>query len=70
MFPVFGSIVLFSLYLVFKLLDKEYVNYLVTGYFAFLGVIALTSVGVHIVKNGSGLRPDAYKFVLTKKAKG
>jgi len=69
MFPVFGSIVLFSLYLVFKLLDKEYVNYLVTGYFAFLGVIALTNVGVHIIKNGSGLKLDAYKFVLTKKSK-
>jgi minor histocompatibility antigen H13 len=69
MFPVFGSIVLFSLYLVFKLLDKEYVNYLVTGYFAFLGVIALTNVGVHIVKNVSGLKLDAYKLVLTKKAK-
>jgi len=69
MFPVFGSIVLFSLYLVFKLLDKEYVNYLVTGYFAFLGVIALTNVGVHIIKTGSGLRLDAYKFVLTKKSK-
>lgn len=69
MFPVFGSIVLFSLYLVFKLLDKEYVNYLVTGYFAFLGVIALTNVGVHLIKNGSGLRLDAYKFVLTKKSK-
>uniref|UniRef100_A0A1D1ZBA4 Minor histocompatibility antigen H13 n=1 Tax=Anthurium amnicola TaxID=1678845 RepID=A0A1D1ZBA4_9ARAE len=69
MFPVFGSIVLFSLYLVFKLLDKEYVNYLVTGYFAFLGVIALTSVGVHIIKNVSGLRLDPYKFVLTKKSK-
>ncbi|GBC07648.1 hypothetical protein RclHR1_00760018 [Rhizophagus clarus] len=69
MFPIFGSVVLFSLYLVFKLLDKEYVNYLVTGYFAFLGVIALTNVGVHIIKNGSGLRLDAYKFVLTKKSK-
>jgi minor histocompatibility antigen H13 len=69
MFPVFGSIVLFSLYLVFKLLDKEYVNYLVTGYFAFLGVIALTNFGVHIIKNGSGLKQDAYKFVLTKKSK-
>ncbi|CAB4385336.1 unnamed protein product [Rhizophagus irregularis] len=69
MFPVFGSIVLFSLYLVFKLLDKEYVNYLVTGYFAFLGVIALTNAGVHIIKNGSGLKLDAYKFVLTKKSK-
>ena len=70
MFPVFGSIVLFSLYLVFKLLDKDYVNYLVTGYFAFLGVIALTNVGVRIVKNSSGIKVDPYKFVLTKKAKG
>ncbi|CAG8473059.1 10630_t:CDS:2 [Acaulospora colombiana] len=45
LFPIFGSAVLFSLYLVFKLLDKEYVNYLVTAYFAFLGVVAVTDAG-------------------------
>ncbi|RIB09847.1 signal peptide peptidase-domain-containing protein [Gigaspora rosea] len=69
LFPIFGSVVLFSLYLIFKLLDKEYVNYLVTAYFAFLGVVAVTNVGVHVVKSVFKLKVDAYKLVLTKKAK-
>ncbi|CAJ0763548.1 1884_t:CDS:2, partial [Entrophospora sp. SA101] len=68
LFPIIGSVVLFSLYLVFKLLNKDYVNYLVTGYFAFLGVIAVTNVGVYIVKNVIGLKVDSYKIRLTKKA--
>ncbi|CAG8588008.1 8560_t:CDS:2 [Ambispora leptoticha] len=69
LFPVFGSIVLFSLYLIFKLLDKDYVNYLVNAYFSFLGIIALTSLGAHMVRNFSGIKADAYKFTLTKKSK-
>ncbi|CAG8738750.1 28877_t:CDS:2, partial [Racocetra persica] len=70
LFPIFGSVVLFSLYLIFKLLDKEYVNYLVTAYFAFLGVVAVTNVGVHVIKSVFKVKVDAYKLVLTKKAKG
>ncbi|CAG8476909.1 6667_t:CDS:2 [Ambispora gerdemannii] len=69
LFPFFGSIVLFSLYLIFKLLDKDYVNYLVNAYFSFLGIIALTSLGAHMVRNFVGIKADAYRFILTKKSK-
>lgn len=43
-FPFVGSATLFGLYLVFKYLDKEIVNYIVTAYFALLGVGAGTNV--------------------------
>ncbi|CAG8525159.1 8376_t:CDS:2 [Scutellospora calospora] len=69
LFPIFGSVVLFSLYLIFKLLDKEYVDYLVTAYFSFLGVVAVTNVGVQVIKNVGKFKFDAYKLALTKKAK-
>lgn len=42
MFPIMASLALFSLYIVFKLFSKEYINLLLTGYFFFLGVLALT----------------------------
>jgi len=42
MFPVMASCALFALYIVFKLFSKEYINLLLTGYFFFLGVLALT----------------------------
>jgi minor histocompatibility antigen H13 len=38
MFPVFGSCVLFGLYLLFKFLSKEYINYLLTAYFLLFGI--------------------------------
>jgi len=41
-FPIVASCALFGLYLVFKLFSKEYINLLLTGYFFFLGVLALT----------------------------
>lgn len=41
MFPVIGSVVLGSLYLVFKYLPKEYVNYMVKFYFFCLGIVIL-----------------------------
>ncbi|XP_065167194.1 minor histocompatibility antigen H13 isoform X2 [Atheta coriaria] len=41
-FPIMASVALFSLYIVFKLFSKEYINMLLTGYFFFLGVLALT----------------------------
>jgi len=43
MFPVIGSCVLFGLYLLFKYLSKEYVNLLLTTYFLFFGVFAVSS---------------------------
>ncbi|KAJ8940128.1 hypothetical protein NQ314_010837 [Rhamnusium bicolor] len=41
-FPIMASCALFALYIVFKLFSKEYINLLLTGYFFFLGVLALT----------------------------
>ena len=43
MFPVIGSVVLFSLYLVFKLVDKAYVNVVIKAYFFLFGAIVLTA---------------------------
>ncbi|RWS04059.1 minor histocompatibility antigen H13-like protein [Dinothrombium tinctorium] len=42
MFPLIASGALFGLYIFFKLFSKEYINLLLTGYFFFLGVLALT----------------------------
>lgn len=43
MFPVIGSVFLFSLYLVFKFLPPEYVNFVVKAYFFVLGVLVLSA---------------------------
>jgi len=43
MFPVIGSGVLFGLYLLFKYFSKEYVNLLLTLYFLFFGVFAVSA---------------------------
>jgi len=43
MFPVLGSIVLFSLYLAFKFLSKEWINFLMSGYFMLLGIGAISA---------------------------
>ncbi len=43
MFPVYGSMTLFSLYAVFKFFDKDYVNILLKTYFLFLGVCAMAA---------------------------
>jgi minor histocompatibility antigen H13 len=49
MFPIFGSGVLFGLYILFRLFSKEYVNLLLTVYFLFLGFYALSESFVHIL---------------------
>ncbi|XP_012278893.1 minor histocompatibility antigen H13 [Orussus abietinus] len=41
MFPLISSVALFGLYMFFQLFSKEYINLLMTGYFFFLGVLAL-----------------------------
>jgi len=43
-FPVFGSGVLFGLYLMFRFLNKDYINYLLTAYFALMGTFSLSKV--------------------------
>mmetsp|Transcript_1242 Transcript_1242/g.3698 ORF Transcript_1242/g.3698 Transcript_1242/m.3698 type:complete len:215 (-) Transcript_1242:6-650(-) len=42
-FPLIGSAVLFSLFLVFKFLPKDLVNMVLSGYFVILGSAALTA---------------------------
>jgi len=43
MFPIIGSCVLFGLYVLFKLFSKEYINLLLTLYFLFFGVMAVSA---------------------------
>ncbi|KAF9097988.1 hypothetical protein BGX29_007159 [Mortierella sp. GBA35] len=72
MFPVFGSMTLFGLYLVFRFVDKTYVNYLLTAYFGLLGVMATTQVGVNCVApivKLVGINVDKWHLTLTKKKK-
>ncbi|CAH2268292.1 minor histocompatibility antigen H13 [Pararge aegeria] len=42
MFPLFASCALFAFYIFFQFFSKEYINLLLTGYFFFLGVLALS----------------------------
>lgn len=42
MFPIIASCALFALYIFFQFFSKEYINLLLTGYFFFLGVLALS----------------------------
>jgi minor histocompatibility antigen H13 len=49
-FPIIGSGVLFGLYLLFRFFSKEYINYLLTAYFALLGTGALTKLLDSIAK--------------------
>ena len=51
MFPVYGSMTLFSLYAVFKFFDKDYVNILLKTYFLFLGVCAMAATLHPFVKD-------------------
>ncbi|KAI9500193.1 peptidase A22B, signal peptide peptidase, partial [Coemansia spiralis] len=50
MFPVYGSVALFSMYLVFKYLNKDWVNTLLSAYFALMGVVVMTQVSVRVAK--------------------
>lgn len=40
-FPIVASVSLFGLYIFFKVFSKDYINFLLTVYFFFLGVISL-----------------------------
>jgi minor histocompatibility antigen H13 len=42
MFPLIASCALFGLYVFFQVFSKEYINLLLTVYFFFLGILALT----------------------------
>ncbi|RKO91362.1 signal peptide peptidase-domain-containing protein [Blyttiomyces helicus] len=66
-FPIFGSVTLFSLYLVFKFFDREYVNMLLSAYFVILGVGALYKTALAISRAATGLElKGAYRLDLWK----
>ena len=44
LFPVYGSIVLFSLYIVFKIFDQDTLKTIFSLYFAFLGFLCLINI--------------------------
>ncbi|KAF9202169.1 hypothetical protein BGZ49_007641 [Haplosporangium sp. Z 27] len=48
-FPILGSVALYGLYLAFTYLEKLYVNYALTSYFAALGIMATSQAGVNII---------------------
>lgn len=48
-FPIIGSISLFSLYLAFKYLDKDWVNFLIGFYFGLVGCFAMTMTFVPFI---------------------
>jgi minor histocompatibility antigen H13 len=62
MFPLLGSGVLFGLYLLFKVFDKDLVNLLLTAYFALIGTYSLTEAFSPLVSSllFKG-RPTEYK---------
>jgi len=60
MFPVIGSVTLFSLYLLFRFIAKEYINLLFTLYFMIFGIGAVSTTI-------SGLIESWFVGVLTKK---
>ncbi|CAI5532711.1 unnamed protein product [Closterium sp. Naga37s-1] len=55
-FPIIGSCVLFSLFLLFKFLPKDLVNMVLSAYFVFLGVMAI----------GATILPLVARFVPAK----
>ncbi|KAL6784921.1 PSL1 [Auxenochlorella protothecoides x Auxenochlorella symbiontica] len=48
-FPLIGSVVLFSLFLAFKYLPKDWVNAVLAAYFVLLGLLALTATADPLV---------------------
>lgn len=54
LFPIFGSVVLFSLYLIFKFLDPKLINNLITAYFAIVGFLAISKVSNQIARSSVG----------------
>jgi len=44
MFPVYGSAVLFGIYILYKYIPKEYVNLIFTIHFTIMGVFCLAEL--------------------------
>ena len=65
--PVIGSVVLFSMFLVFKYLDKTWVDRVLGFYFAVVGIFAVSRVSVHCALSrcaASLILPWAQVFLL------
>lgn len=62
MFPLIASCALFGLYVFFQFFSKEYINLLLTGYFFFLGVLALSHLlrYTHHYQLGQQARQHSY----------
>ena len=63
MFPVIASCALFGLYVLFRVFSKEYINYLMTGYFVILGAMAITHLLAPVLRK---LTPNSVKSVSIK----
>ncbi|XP_011308264.1 minor histocompatibility antigen H13 [Fopius arisanus] len=51
MFPLISSCALFGLYVILQIFSKDYINLLLTGYFFFLGVLALCHLTSPIISS-------------------
>jgi minor histocompatibility antigen H13 len=60
MFPIYGSITLLSLYLLFKYYDKNVINYLFTAYFLILGILAFQKALLQISRALTGFELAGY----------
>lgn len=56
MFPIMGSIALFSLYCAFKYLDPSHVQLLLTAYFMLAGLAALTATFADLLRSVTAVR--------------
>lgn len=69
MFPVIGSIFLFSFYLLFKFFSKDYINYLLTAYFGIFGTLSLAGMlgeGLHGILPAHGAMKWARVLTLVR----
>ena len=65
-FPLVGSAVLFGLFITFKILPKNLVNLVLAGYFALLGVLALTATLLPFIEQICSTRVKKLSYTAPK----
>lgn len=65
-FPLVGSAVLFGLFITFKILPKHLVNLVLAGYFALLGVLALTATLLPFIEHICSARVNKLSYTAPK----
>lgn len=65
-FPLVGSAVLFGLFITFKILPKNLVNLVLAGYFALLGVLALTATLLPFIEQICSARVKKLSYTAPK----